>query len=515
MLFLKHNKNKANKMIKELIQLDRILFDSYKTKIISADEAALLIPDKAVVGASGFTKAGDSKSVLPAFAKRAKEEEVAITLITGASLGHTTDADLAANHALIRRMPFQADGTLRKSINDYQVKYVDQHLSETVEQLICGHIAPVDIAIIEASSVDENGNIYPTTSIGNSAFFAASAKKIIIEINTLVPKNFIGIHDNTVPNSYPDRDVINIHTPTDRIGTPYISIDPEKVIGVVFTDILDQPAVIAEPDEKTTAISKHLLNFFEKEVQNGKLTYALLPLQAGIGKVANAVLTGFKGSNFKNLTMYSEVLQDSTFELIDSGNMDFASGSSITVTESCYTNLLNNFEKYKDKLILRPQNISNAPEVIRRLGIIGINTAIEFDIYGNVNSTHIGGNKMMNGIGGSGDFARNAYLSIFVTQAASKENNISHVLPMVSHVDHTEHDVDILVTDQGLADLRGLAPRERAEVIIENCVHPDYKEEIRDYFERAKQRGGHTPHIMEEAFKFHVRFNETKSMKKQ
>ena len=120
---------------------------------------------------------------------------------------------------------------------------------------------------------------------------------------------------------------------------------------------------------------------------------------------------------------------------------------------------------------------------------------------------------MMNGIGGSGDFARNAYLSIFVTQSASKENNaISHVLPTVSHVDHTEHDVDILVTEQGLADLRGLAPRERAKVIIQNCVHPDYKEQLQDYFERACKRGGHTPHILEEAFVMHARFNETGSM---
>lgn len=496
------------------LELNRILFKDYESKIMSAAEAALLIDNNSVVGSSGFTKAGDSKSVLPAFAKRAETEDVAITLITGASLGYTTDSDLANNNALIRRMPFMADPALRKSINEYKVKYIDQHLSETIEQLICGHIAAIDTAIIEASSIDENGNIIPTTSIGNSAFFASQAKKIIIEINTKIPVTFRGIHDSIVPKSYPDRDVINIQTVSDRIGTEFITIDPAKVVGIVFTDITDQPAIISEPDDKTSAISKHLLNFFEKEVEKGKLTYALLPLQAGIGKVANAVLTGFVGSKFKNLTMYSEVLQDSTFELFDSGNMDFASGSSITVSEGCYENVLKNFDKYKNKLILRPQNISNAPEVLRRLGIIGINTAIEFDIYGNVNSTHISGTKMMNGIGGSGDFARNAYLSIFVCQAASKENKISHVLPMVSHVDHTEHDVDILVTDQGLADLRGLCPRERAEVIIENCVHPEFREEIREYFERAKETvGGHTPHILSEAFKFHTRLKETGSMK--
>ncbi|MTG97766.1 succinate CoA transferase [Myroides albus] len=502
-------------MTKEDSRIERIKYAPYRERIITAEQAALLIHDQAVVGASGFTKAGDSKSVLPAFAQRAAKENVAITLITGASLGQTTDADLATNNALIRRMPFQADAVLRKTINSGQVKYIDQHLSETIEQLQEKHIPQVEIAIIEATYINEEGFIIPTTSIGNSAYFASVAKKIIIEVNTAIPLSIEGIHDNCVPKKQPRREIIPIHTVEDKIGESFIRLNPENVVGVVFSSIEDTPALLPEPDHKTSAISQHLLNFFEEEVKKGKLTYALLPLQAGIGKVANAVLTGFKHGPFENLTMYSEVLQDSTFDLIDAGKMTFASGSSITVTEECYNRLLENFDQYKDKLVLRPQNISNAPEVIRRLGIIAINTAIEFDIYGNVNSTHIGGNKMMNGIGGSGDFARNAYLSIFVTQAASKDNNvISHVLPMVSHVDHTEHDVDILVTDIGLADLRGLSPRERAEVIIENCAHPDYRDELRDYFDRAvKEVGGHTPHILEEAYKFHIRFKNTGSMK--
>ncbi|MVX35550.1 succinate CoA transferase [Myroides sp. LoEW2-1] len=502
-------------MTKEDSRIERIKYAPYRERIIAAEQAALLIHDQAVVGASGFTKAGDSKSVLPAFAQRAAKENVAITLITGASLGQTTDADLATNNALIRRMPFQADAVLRKTINSGQVKYIDQHLSETIEQLQEKHIPQVEIAIIEATYINEEGFIIPTTSIGNSAYFASVAKKIIIEVNTAIPLSIEGIHDNCVPKKQPRREIIPIHTVEDKIGESFIRLNPKNVVGVVFSSIEDTPALLPEPDHKTSAISQHLLNFFEEEVKKGKLTYALLPLQAGIGKVANAVLTGFKHGPFENLTMYSEVLQDSTFDLIDAGKMTFASGSSITVTEECYNRLLENFDQYKDKLVLRPQNISNAPEVIRRLGIIAINTAIEFDIYGNVNSTHIGGNKMMNGIGGSGDFARNAYLSIFVTQAASKDNNvISHVLPMVSHVDHTEHDVDILVTDIGLADLRGLSPRERAEVIIENCAHPDYRDELRDYFDRAvKEVGGHTPHILEEAYKFHIRFKNTGSMK--
>mgnify|MGYP003575052850 CR=1 FL=1 len=493
---------------------DRILFQKYKDRIITAAQAASLFKDKMTIGSSGFTKAGDSKAVLPAFATRAAHEDIAITLITGASLGHTTDSDLAEANALYKRMPFQVDPVLRKKINEGDIFFIDQHLSETAELLNNNHLPKMDLAIIEAVGVDENGNIIPTTSIGNSASFAKLAEKVIIEINTSIPHNFSGIHDIFIPNNYPNRDILPITEVGTRIGKQHIEINPEKVVGIVFTELPDSPAQVTSPDEKTTAIANHLISFFEEEVKSGRLTNSLLPLQAGIGKVANAVLSGFSKGNFENLTMYSEVLQDSTFELIDSGKMVFASASSITVSKSCYNQLLKNFDNYKEKILLRPQNISNSPEVIRRLGVIAINTAIEFDIYGNVNSTHIAGTKMMNGIGGSGDFARNAYLSIFVTPSVSKENNtISHVLPMISHTDHTEHDVDILVTEQGLADLRGLAPRERAKVIIENCVHPDYKEALGNYFERACILGGHTPHVLEEALSWHISYQKSGTMK--
>ncbi|HLU86445.1 MAG TPA: succinate CoA transferase [Taishania sp.] len=492
---------------------DRIKYKNYLDKVITAEQAANLIENNMFVGSSGFTKSGDSKAVLPAFAKRAENEDVKISLITGASLGHTTDTDLANNNALSRRMPFQLDGSLRNKINEGAVMYMDQHLSESAEMMYNNHLPELDLAIIEATYVDEKGNIIPTTSVGNSATFAQLAKHIIIEVNAAMPLTLEGIHDVAVPEDYPNRkpyEIVDSHT---RIGKTYIEVDPSKVIGIVFTEMTDSHPQETDEDEVTDAIAEHLITFFNKEIAAGRLTTSLMPLQAGIGKVANAVLAGFAKGNFDNLTMYSEVLQDSTFELIDAGKLNFASASSLTLTKPCYEYVLANMEKYKDKILLRPQNISNAPEVIRRLGVIAINTAIEFDIYGNVNSTHISGTKMMNGIGGSGDFARNAYLSIFVSPSISKNDTISHVVPMVSHTDHTEHDADILVTDQGLADLRGLAPRERAKVIIENCIHPTFKAQMEDYFNRALERGGHTPHILEEAFSWHTNLRNRGTMK--
>ncbi|MBD8529618.1 MULTISPECIES: acetyl-CoA hydrolase/transferase family protein [unclassified Massilia] len=491
---------------------DRIGCAQLRDRVTSAAEAASLIRDGMTVGMSGFTRAGDVKLVPAALAERARREPLRITLVTGASLGNDTDKLLTEANALARRMPFQVDPVLRAAINRGEVMYIDQHLSETVEVLRAGHMKPVDIAVIEAVRITETGAIVPTTSVGNSASFAILADKVIVEINLAQVRALEGVHDIWIPKKRPMREPIPLMSAEGRVGTVAIEIPPEKIAAIVITDQPDSTSSILPPDEDTAAIAAHLVRFFEGEIEAGRLTRRLLPLQAGIGTIANAVMAGFCDSPFAGLTMYSEVLQDSTFDLFDAGKLDFASGSSITLSPEKSAQVFGDFGRYKQRLVLRPQEVSNHPEVIRRLGIIAINTALEADIYGNVNSTHVSGTHMMNGIGGSGDFARNAYLSIFATKATAKSGKVSSIVPMVTHVDHTEHDVDIIVTEHGLADLRALAPRERAEVIIANCVAAPYQDMLRAYVRAAQERGGQTPHVLEEAFAWHARYRRTGSM---
>ncbi|MEO5806528.1 acetyl-CoA hydrolase/transferase family protein [Devosia sp.] len=491
---------------------DRIRLFPLLERIMTADKAASLIENGMVVGMSGFTRAGDAKAVPLAMARRAQTDPFKITLVTGASLGKDVDRVLTEAHILARRIPFQSDPTLRAAINRGEVMFIDQHLSETVEHLRSGQLGPMDIAVIEATAITEEGGIVPTTSVGNSASFAILAKKLIIEINLSQPRALEGLHDIYIPTRRPTREPIPVIACDSRIGLPYVLVDLSKVVAIVVTNQSDSAAALEAPDLQTTAIAKHLIDFFKLETALGRLDLSLNPLQAGIGNIANAVLAGLGDGPFQHLQMYSEVLQDSTFDLLDSGKLVFASGSSITLSESYAARIFPNIAKYKNRLVLRPQEISNHPEVIRRLGIVAINTALEFDIYGNVNSTHINGTQMVNGIGGSGDFARNAYLSIFVAKSLVKDGAISSVVPMVSHVDHTEHDVDIVVTEIGLADLRALAPRERAALIIANCVHPSYRAQLADYFDRAVARGGHTPHLLEEALSWHQRRQDNGSM---
>lgn len=493
---------------------DRLRMPALMSKVMSASEAASVIKDGMTIGLSGFTRAGDAKAVPMALAERVKQsgESLHINLWTGASVAEEADRSLTEAGVIARRLPYQSEKSLRSAINHGEIMYVDQHLSTTVEMIREGQLGKLDIAIIEAVAITEDGGIVPTTSVGNSPTFVMMADKVIIELNLKQPIALEGMHDIYIPEPRPDRTPMNVLSVGDRIGTQYIPCDPDRIVGIVLTERLDHFAEIAQPDSETNEMAGHLMDFFDHEIKRGRMTNSLRPLQSGVGSVANAVMYGLKNSHFTNLEMYSEVLQDSVFELIDAGKMTFASGCSITVSPQRAGEIMGRLDQYRDKIVLRPQEISNQPGLIRRLGLIAINTALEADIYGNVNSTHVMGSQMMNGIGGSGDFARNAFLSVFVTKSTAKKGLISSIVPMVSHVDHTEHDVEIIVTEQGLADLRGLAPRERAKVIIENCVHPIYKDQLRDYFARAAKIGGHTPHILGEALSWHAQYLQEGTM---
>lgn len=303
--------------------------------------------------------------------------------------------------------------------------------------------------------------------------------------------------------------------PDDRIGQAHLEVDPAKVIAVVPTDRQDSASALTEPDETSRAIAGHVAEFLRQEVERGRMPAgSLLPLQAGIGNVANAVLSGLEAGPFENLTCYSEVIQDSMLRLIREGKVAHASATSLALSQAGLEELVDNIDLYRDHITLRPQEISNHPEIVRRLGIIGMNGMLEADVYGNVNSTHVCGTRIMNGIGGSGDFTRNGYVSMFLSPSTAKGGAVSAIVPMIPHVDHTEHDVQVIVTEHGLADLRGLSPRKRARLVVDNCADPAYRPLLHDYLDRANARpdAGNTPHMLEEAFSFHTRFAATGSM---
>jgi len=503
----------------------RILHPGLRQKIMSADAAAALISDGDNVGMSGFTGAGYPKAVPAALARhigRANQggNTFRIGVWTGASTAPELDGALAQVGGIEMRLPYQSDPTCRTRINAGQMDYIDIHLSHVAQFVWFGFLGKLNVAVVEVAGVLEDGRLIPSSSVGNNKTWLDQADKVILEVNSWQPAALEGMHDVYYGTQRPPlRKPIPMVAPGDRIGEPYLHVDPAKVVAVVETHAPDRNTAFTPPDEASNRIAEHILDFLAHEVKQGRLPAELLPLQSGVGNIANAVLSGLNQGPFENLTGYTEVLQDGMLEMLKSGKMTMASATALSLSGEGMKEFLGNLDFYRQRIVLRPQEISNHPEIIRRLGIISMNGMIEADIYGNVNSTHIMGTRIMNGIGGSGDFARNAYLSMFMTPSTAKGGSISCIVPMASHVDHTEHDVQILVTEQGLADLRGLAPRQRARRVIERCAHPDFRPALLDYVERAEAEGRagrsglHTPHLLEEALSWHTRFERTGSMR--
>ncbi|UJR16280.1 hypothetical protein I4U23_003186 [Adineta vaga] len=419
----------------------------------------------------GFTPAVYPKVILGAFAQRIQNsknpENFSINLYTGASTADELDGVLVRTGRMKLRIPYQSHPDLRKLINQGKLNFIDMHLSHVGRYIREGIFPSIDVAIVEAS------------------------KDIYIELNQIYPLDMKSLHDIYLPELHPGRP-INIDYVDDRIGTPYVRVNPERIKGIVLTDKFDSSKGFKQPDNASFKIANHILDFVLHEVERGRIPKELLRFQSGVGNVVNAVL---------NLLKYSDKLC-------------FASTTALTFSSEGQTRFFNEINELKSKFVLRPLEISNNPEVIRRMGLITKNTALEADIYGNVNSTNVLGSSMMNGIGGSGDFTRNAYISIFMAPSIAKGGKISAFVPMVSHVDHNEHSVQIMVSEQGLADLRAKSPKERARLIIDKYVLPMYKDHLKDYIRDAEHNSfvQHTPHDLKQALPWHIRLQETGSM---
>ena len=500
--------------------MTRIAPKDLRAKIMSAEDAAAMIHSGDTVGMSGFTGSGYPKAVPMALAARIEAEHAAgrpfrVRVWTGASTGPELDGALAKADGIEFRLPYNSDPIAREKINRGEMDYFDMHLSQVAPMAWQGFLGPLNTAVVEVTGIRPDGMLIPSSSVGNNKTWLDRAEKVIIEVNGWQNPALEGMHDIYYGTRLPpDRVPIPLTRPDDRIGEPCLRCDPDKIVAIVETDAPDRNLPFTPPDQTARAIAGHLLEFFRHEVARGRLPASLLPIQSGVGNIANAVLTGLVDSPFEGMTAFTEVIQDGMLDLLDSGRLRMASATSFSLSPEAAARVNADMARYRDRMILRPQEISNHPELIRRLGCIAMNGLIEADIYGNVNSTHIMGSRIQNGIGGSGDFARNAYVSVFMTPSTAKGGRISAVVPQVAHVDHIAQDVQVIVTEQGLADLRGLSPKQRAAVIVENCAHPDYRPHLADYFRRACEGsyGKQSPSLLAEALSWHQRFIETGSM---
>lgn len=493
--------------------------DWITSKKCSAEDAAAMIQDGDILGVSGFTLAGYPKAVPLALAARAEKlhaagEKFQVTLYAGASTGDSCDGALARAGAMKMRMPYQSNPSLRKGINDGSIRYIDAHLGKMGYLVRTGAVPPPTVAIIELSAILPDGRVCLSTSGGNSVCYLDMAQKIILELNTRLGDSCMGFHDNDLPELPPHARPLAIYSAGDRAGDEFVKVDAGKVVAVVENDGYDEVTPFVEPDDVSRNIGERILDFIRYEESHGNLPKGMA-YQSGVGKVANAVLCAMANDErLGRIDLFTEVIQEAVLPLLKNGKLGVASGTALTLSERAQREYVQNAADWKKHFVLRQQEVSNSPDLIRRVGVISMNTALEADIFGNVNSSLVCGSAMMNGIGGSADFARNCALGFFLTPSVAKGGAISSIVPYVSHVDHTEHDTQIFVTEQGLADLRGLASEDRARLIIKNCAHPDFREPLMDFLEYGLKhaKGKHLPLALDRAFEMHSRFLETGKM---
>ena len=490
---------------------ERILKTSLHGCITTAEQACALIHDGMTVAMSGYAMAGYPKAVVQELVRRKKNgEALTINLITGANVPYL-DELLGAEQLISRRTPMCASRTLADQINQGSVSYVEQQMNKMPRLLRSGSFGKIDIAVVEALGLGEKGELIPTTSSGMTYHLMQAAEKIIIEINTAQPESLAELHDIFIPSAPPHARPIPLVRTSQRIGNPYIPIDPDKIVAIIETNIPERSAAQTQGTPETDLIARHLFDFLELELAT-HFAGTLPPIQLGFGSIANSVASAFRHSGFRDLEFFCGGIGEPIIELLSCGKALAVSTGGLEMTEHV-EQVIKQTAGLHDRLVIRNGDMTNNAELIGRLGVLALNTGIEVDIYGNVNSSHINGNRILNGIGGGANFAQNAGLSVILIPSTSKAGKISTIVPMVSHQDICEHDVDILVTEHGVADLRGLDDTERADAIITRCTNGAYQEQLSAYLSQARKAGGgHHPQSQEAAFAWYRQLKENGTM---
>ncbi len=481
-----------------------------------------IVPRKGTVAWSGMAQMSTPKVLPVTLAKYVEEsgEKFKLNIYTVGSAAPELDGSLAKVDAVSRRYTYQNNPVIRKKIDAGEVQYYDLALGEFNYALRAGFLedtcGPIDLAVVEAVSIREDGSIVPSLSVDIMPTIVKLARRIVVEINMTKPMDIEGIHDVYFGKMPPESEPISLTRVDQRIGVPYIECKPEKIAAIVESKMTEREVYYGKPTDTDVKIVENLMEFLHSELEKGRLSRKLLPIQTGIGPIGDTIASLLEESEFESLEVWTEVAQCRYIEMIDSGKLSCMSGAVLYIPpweENLMRKFVDGISEYKQKIVLRPIEVTNNHEVIRRLGVIAMNQAIEVDIYGFVNATHVLGSRVVNGVGGSPEFARASHLAIYLLSSTTRGGKISRIVPMVTHVDIPDHDVDVIVTEHGYADLRGKSPRERAREIIEKCAHPDYRDELLKYFEKAcMEVGGHMPHILSEAFSWHIRYMEKGSM---
>ena len=477
---------------------ERVQCEALRRKLMPVEAAVRHVRDRDTLAVSGFTKAGEPKTFLLALPAHLATlgPDARISLFSGASLSEEIEGGLAP--FIARRAPYMASDASRRLIHAGKMNYTDVHLSHFARGVMYGFYGEIDLAVIEVTRIRPDGSVVLSASVGVSAEALAKARAIVLEVNTALP-DMASLHDIVLPPAPPTIGwPIPVTGVRDRVGLPYVPLDPARVVAVVESQRPDYPVAFTADEALCGQIARNVIAFLVECRDRFDWHHWVPPLQSGVGNIANAIVAELHRSPFTRLHFWTEVFQEGMLGLLaDRDRFAGASSTALSLADTTPARLARIVDEARGDLVLRPMWMSNNPEIISRLHVVAMNTPLEVDIYGHVNSTHIEGSRIVNGIGGSGDFFRNAYLSVAHTPSVRHLRDgrtVSCVLPFVSHVDHTEHDIKCIVTEQGYATQLGIcSPRARAHEIIERCAHPHFRPLLRQAVALAD--GGDEPRI--------------------
>jgi 4-hydroxybutyrate CoA-transferase len=414
----------------------------YKDKLVSAAEAVRSIKsgDRVVLGHA----CGEPAALVDAMAVRAAELE-AVEVVHMVAMGQAKYAQPGMERSFRHNALFVGAST-RKALEEKRADYTPCFFSE-IPRLFQNKILPVNVALIQVTPPDEQGYASFGVSVDYTQVAAECADTVIAQVNPLLPRTGgAKIHLDKIDY------IVEHEQPVIELKPPQIG-DIEKAIGENAASLI--------PDGAT--------------------------LQLGIGAIPDAVLLFLR--NKKDLGIHSEMFSDGVVVLAEAGvitnRKKTINTGKFMATFLMGTRKLYDFVDNNPSVELHPVTYINDPYVIgQHDNMISINSALQVDLMGQVNAEMIG-SRQFSGIGGQVDFVRGAsrsrggksIIALPSTASGGKISRICCELDRGAGVSTSRNDVHYVVTEQGVADLRGRSLRQRAAALIA-ISHPDFREKL-------------------------------------
>ena len=423
--------------------------DIYKEKYVTASEAVKHIKDgdRVVIGHA----CGEPRALTGALCERAhnlKDVETIHMIGVGESNYCKEEMEGHIRHNSL----FVGNKNERLAVKDGRCDFTPRYFSK-IPALFTNGPLPPDVALVQVSRPDAHGYVSFGVSVDYSMTAAKQAKLRIAQINQYMPR---------------------CH------GECFMHLDE-------FDYLVEEDIPLIElPKSELTDVEKEIGRHCASLIQDGAT------LQLGIGALPDAVLLSLK--NKKDLGIHSEMFSDGVVELVEAGVITNKKKTlhpgKLVATFIMGTRKLYDYIDDNPNVYMAPADYTNNPYVIARNdNLVSINSCIEVDFMGQVSAESIGP-LQISGVGGQVDFVRGANMSkggisIIAMTSTAKGGTVSKIVPSLEQgaaVTTGRNDVAYIVTEYGIADLRGKSLRERAKLLI-NIAHPDFREEFIEIWE--------------------------------